>query len=167
MNIKQYIDGITYTAEFIPFSKSRNKNEKNRSLNWEITLSDGHTEFKTDYMQGIGHLPGYDKLKGPKTTIHNDNLINNACETGRKLVDHDYLKGTPIDKPKIEDILYSLLMDSVAIDVDFEDWAGNFGYETDSRKAEKIYNDCVKIGLKMRKLFGGKLEALRNEFIDY
>ena len=167
MNIDKYLEGITYTAEFIPLSHSRNKDSKHKSLNWVVTLSNGNTTLSTDYSQGVAHIPGYDKLKGSKTTIWNYSLIGQACETGKSIVDHECLQGKKIDKPKLEDILYSLVLDSAAIDQDFEDWAADFGYDSDSRSAEKMYNDCVKIGRKMRKLFGGNLEALRKEFANY
>lgn len=34
----------------------------------------------------------------------------------------------------------------------FEDWAEEFGYETDSRKAEDVYKACLKGGTKLRAL---------------
>jgi hypothetical protein len=48
----------------------------------------------------------------------------------------------------------------------FEDWAGNFGYDTDSRKAEAVYLACQEAGTKARKLVDGntfaKLAELAN-----
>lgn len=34
----------------------------------------------------------------------------------------------------------------------FDDWAGNYGYDTDSRKAFRIYEDCLAIGPKLKAL---------------
>lgn len=32
----------------------------------------------------------------------------------------------------------------------FENWASEYGYDTDSRKAESIYQACLDIALKLR-----------------
>jgi len=41
-----------------------------------------------------------------------------------------------------------------AIESTFEDWAGNFGYDSDSRKAEAIYNTCRNYLPDMLRLVG-------------
>ena len=52
--------GVTMTAEFVPWSKSRDKGEKHPSLNWVITLHKGGRAFlTTDYSAGCGHCPGW------------------------------------------------------------------------------------------------------------
>ena len=65
-------------------------------------------------------------------------------------------------EPRVADVLNSLLLDSSALDMDFEDFCGNFGYNTDSRKAEKIYKDCLKSGRKLQSFLGDDFE----EFIE-
>ena len=66
-------------------------------------------------------------------------------------------------------VVWSLLNDARAIDYAcFEDWADDYGYDSDSRKAEKIYNDCLAIGLKLRAGLGENLmEKLRDTLLDY
>lgn len=46
--------------------------------------------------------------------------------------------------PTAYDVLCSLVMDACSIEDSrgFEDWASNLGYDPDSRKAEKIYQQC-------------------------
>ena len=34
----------------------------------------------------------------------------------------------------------------------FESWAENFGYDTDSRKALRVYDECAAIGARLRRL---------------
>jgi hypothetical protein len=46
----------------------------------------------------------------------------------------------------------------------FEDWAGNFGYEEDSRRAEAIYKSCLSHGLVLDNL--GVNTATRVAFAD-
>jgi hypothetical protein len=40
---------------------------------------------------------------------------------------------------------------------DFADWCADFGYDTDSRKAEKIYRACGNIGHRLERVFGADL----------
>lgn len=48
--------------------------------------------------------------------------------------------------PQIADVVDCLAMDSAGVDGNrsFEEWAGEYGYDEDSRKAEQTYNLCVK-----------------------
>lgn len=39
-----------------------------------------------------------------------------------------------------------------AAGVSFEDWAEEFGYDSDSRKAFRIYEECLAIGKKLKAL---------------
>lgn len=57
------------------------------------------------------------------------------------------------------DILDSLASDasSYANARNFEDWAADFGYDTDSRAAEKTYIACGKIAVDLENLLGGDL----------
>lgn len=51
---------------------------------------------------------------------------------------------------------------------DFEQWAADFGYDTDSRKAEKIYQECLRGALKLRAAIGQEgMDALREACQDY
>ena len=50
----------------------------------------------------------------------------------------------------------------------FEEWAGDFGYDLDSRNAEKIYRACLDNALKLRAMLGNDaLDKLRELFQDY
>ena len=44
-------------------------------------------------------------------------------------------------KPTIKDVLYSMMMDDVN-NINFNDFCGEFGYDNNSIKALKIYEDC-------------------------
>ena len=69
-------------------------------------------------------------------------------------------------KPNIEDFLYSLTMDSGAINESFYDWCDNYGLDTDSRKALDTYEQCQKTAQKLQKL-GFKLSELQEYYQDY
>ena len=58
-------------------------------------------------------------------------------------------------KPALRDVLECLFLDAEALSAtDFEEWASDFGYDLDSRKAEQTYNACVKTGRDLRRVLG-------------
>lgn len=77
-------------------------------------------------------------------------------------------KPVPI-MPEPRDVIYSLVMDSSVLDSGcFEQWAAEFGYDTDSRAAESIYRACLEIALKMRAALGDDgMCKLQETFQDY
>lgn len=158
-------DGITMTAVFVPQSKSRNAKEKNLSLNWLVTITANGRSITTDYMQGIGHLPGY---KHGWKSIDDANREKEAAETGKYLRPNAEYFRTAIPPPTLDDVLSCLILDASAIDAgSFEDWAQEFGYDTDSRAAEKIYDACVKTALQLRSMLGNdRIELLRTHYQD-
>lgn len=74
----------------------------------------------------------------------------------------DWRQGTGItDDPDPAEVLASAAQDYAdARGLTFEDWAGNLGYDTDSRKAEKTYDACMAMGDKLTTL------GLTDEQID-
>ena len=58
------------------------------------------------------------------------------------------------DGPVLQDVLHALVSDAdCAIDT-FEDFCGNLGYDTDSRKAPETYLACQDNGNRLRKALG-------------
>ena len=165
--------GISATFEFVPFSRSRNSEEKQPSLNWKVTLKRKDREFlRTDYMQGRGHCPSY-KNTAKLSPWEKAETLKKECETGKQ---QRYLAnmgvhsgGKAIAPPKLADVLFSLSLDSEVLESSgFEDWAGEFGYEPDSRKAEGIYRASLEIALKMRGAIGeAAMQELRQAAQDY
>ena len=64
-------------------------------------------------------------------------------------------------EPEAKEVLNSLLMDATCAGESFEDFCGNCGYDTDSRKAERIYKACQSINVRVDKLLGNNREAVR------
>lgn len=169
---------LNYSAIFIPQSSSRNAKEKNCSINWSVSIGPNYGKdsiqrgITTDYMQGIGHIPNYQKVIpfNARRTLAVEKFEKLASEQGRfaRSLDPSVLS-EKLPAPLLRDVLYSLVMDSDVINYsDFEEWAENFGYEADSRSAEKIYKDCMKTALELRSLIGNEaLEQLRELFQDY
>lgn len=196
--------GLTVSAVFVPWSQSRNKDEKitahdgtstgvpRRSLNWIVTLVQSYERpplagsrpiLTTDYSAGIAHCPAYKASvaqMGNRDSLMREGAIKYECEHGRAAISHDYanspsgymvreIKGAKPILPEARDVIYSLVMDAHVLDAStFEEWASEYGYDTDSRKAEATYRACLDIALKLRNGIGEQgLAKLRDACQDY
>ena len=169
--------GLTMTAVFVPFSQSRNAKEKNKSLNWKVTIHrNGRDILTTDYAQGVGHVPGYKYTR--RDFVYNaqrqDEIIREATEKGRRCLNADsksnFLRyDSKLPPPTIADVMYSLISDANVLDAGtFEQWAPDFGYDPDSRTGERIYQQCIQIAVALRASVGDKgLRQLQTAFEDY
>lgn len=167
--------GLTIESVFVPFSQSRNKGEKQPSLNWRVTVKhNGAFVLETDYMAGSGHCPSANHKDRKEQPL----MVAYECEHGFRALgvrwgrDAEAYGAANVKNailPDALDVLASLAMDSDVLDMGgFEDWASNFGYDTDSRKAESIYRACLDIALKLRAALGDTgLQTLRNAFEGY
>lgn len=169
-------------AEFVPWSASRNfdpqkvKHPEQKSLNWKVKLLyGGRTVIETDYMAGIGHSPAYNAARkiGRGIALADVSAVDGEVEKGYR---HRLSAGEMVfpkrDEKLLPDpcsVIHSLLLDGDAIDhPSFESWAGDFGYDTDSRKAEATYRICLDMGLRLRNGLGEDLlRQLREVFQDY
>lgn len=63
--------------------------------------------------------------------------------------------------PTAEDVLDCLASDAASVEnaKSFEDWANDFGYDTDSRQAEKTYNICKTQACELETFLGKELYA--------
>ena len=66
-------------------------------------------------------------------------------------------------EPTALEVLDCLAMDATYADESFADFCGNCGYDTDSRKAERIYKACQSINVRLHKLLGADFEAVADE----
>ena len=164
--------GFSLSAEFIPFSRSRNAKPNPKlsemSLNWQVSIfhcnpigdRGKQLVITTDYSQGIGHCPAY-KTYGKGRMVDNAKAIMWECECGKIAKINATIGitvGNPIPPPSLADVLYCFCSDASAIDYfSFEDWAESYGYDPDSRKAEDIYRACLEIALKLRNGLGERL----------
>lgn len=166
--------GLTVADVFVPFSQSRNKDEAKNdasrlSLNWKVTLRKGERDILTaDYSAGCGHCPSYKPMV--RLSIDEYNAIKFECERGRKAhyFGTGFVDGQPI-LPDDADVIYALCADADALDyARFEDWASNYGFDPDSRKAEQTYQQCLAYALALRNALGEDgLRQLRAACQDY
>jgi hypothetical protein len=66
-------------------------------------------------------------------------------------------------KPDPIEILWAIARDSDALEMVFDDWASELGYNTDSRKAEAVYRACQDNALRLKKILPpAQIEMLKN-----
>lgn len=72
-------------------------------------------------------------------------------------------------EPTTKEVLECLFSDASSAENarDFEDFASEFGYDSDSRNAEKIYRQCIRIADNLRRLFGSDYNRIMNEVTEY
>jgi hypothetical protein len=72
----------------------------------------------------------------------------------------DYWQGIGISHdPRADDVLDCLMVDALAGDQTFDDFCADFGYDSDSRKAEKIWRACQLVAKNMKRLLGKDYET--------
>lgn len=107
--------------------------------NWLVSIN-GH-EF--NYFTGLGHR----KLNN-FTVRHSGYTLNKIIRSKDVGIINKY---TTAVNPSIDDVLYSLCIDSDAANYNLHDWCDNFGYNADSIKANKVYTDCLNNAEKFQK----------------
>lgn len=171
-------DGVSYGAVFVPQSRSRNKDAKEPSLNWRVTIAKGNARLEADYMQGCAYIPHYSHAFARNVVY--DAAVREACETGKsRIIAHrsayDAAQGgragispryREIPAPEFADVLYCLVSDAEVLEYSsFDEWTRAYGYDTDSRKAEQTYRACLDIALPLRQIVN--LDEAREAFEGY
>lgn len=59
-------------------------------------------------------------------------------------------------EPKLDEVLDCIASDAASVEnaQSFEDWCGELGFDTDSRKAHRIYSVCKRQAERLRKFVG-------------
>jgi hypothetical protein len=57
--------------------------------------------------------------------------------------------------------------DALAGSMEFREFCADFGYDEDSRRAEKIWNACKRSTAKLTRIYDGDLYDLLNEMEEY
>lgn len=127
------------------------KNKYHRPFNYEIEITaPSGRGLKFAYSKGYGHHKPLVKLLEGKKTNFMTVSYEYKVERSRRL-------GHVKCKPNEAEMLYGILMDVREFVFDmptFEEWAENFGWDSDSRKAEKIYRHCLDQYYNAQRVFG-------------
>lgn len=121
---------------------------------WRVTLSSKAAAHSFDYFTGTGLRR---EVKG---------LGAMHIKTW-KTVGNKWVTAVPV-KPKVADVLHSLILDADAANENFDDWCDNFGYSSDSIKALNTYKACLDTARALRKhLSPDALRQARELLQDY
>ena len=81
---------------------------------------------------------------------------------GESVYDYEKRKAKPGSwqptAPDAANVVDSLLWDVNGLDQSFEAWAADCGFDADSRKAERIYHECLKVFPRLRALLGADFD---------
>jgi len=119
--------------------------------------------------KSAGNIAINSEFLGDKCSNWGDNYNNHKVKVtnGKKSFSFDFWGS--ISSPEIssddENIFafYCALSDGLAANDSFENFCSEFGYNSDSRKAEKIYKECEKTLRKIERVFSCDLYNLINE----
>lgn len=115
--------------------------------------------FETDYYMGLGNREPIKGVNGPVTCPYPPHTTGVTAWNKQNV--------RPV-APTAASVLACLLSDASATDQCFADWAADFGYDVDSRKALATYEACCDIGRELRKVFTSAQRAdLRGMLQDY
>lgn len=81
---------------------------------------------------------------------------------GRRLTVPFFMGPAHTKEPTAADVLSSITSDARAGEQSFEDFCGDFGYDTDSRKARATWKACEKMAPRVRKFLGDRFDEVAN-----
>lgn len=121
-------------------------------FHYYITLEyQGHS-MSLYYSKGRGHVTPHPRMPAKDAALH---IVNSRPRTlyGEELLKRFPYTPTPPTRAEVLDNLASEA-DGIESTRGFEDWAGEFGYDTDSRKALATYEACLKSARSLRDFLG-------------
>lgn len=78
-----------------------------------------------------------------------------VLKRGRRSMTVPFSMGSAHTKPpRIDEVLNALASDSDGANELFESWCNELGYDSDSRKAEQIFNTCRRQAKRLRQFLG-------------
>lgn len=148
----------TFKAEFVKFDKHFDDDEYGRDI-YTITLKRGDRVYAFSFGQSLKDSSRYydtvtKRIFSPSgqglncnVKVTSDTFFKNHCQL---------IKG---EEPTAYDVLACLTKYEVGT---FEDFCSDFGYDTDSRRAEKIYKAVCDEWMNVQRLFTDEeIEQLR------
>lgn len=152
----------TFTAEFLENGKHFDDDKDVRDI-YKITLKRGERKYSFNFGQSIINSQYYQDIRIKERTY----TLSGGCRTGKYSINDIYkytsggndLKLIKGKIPTAYDVLTCIEKYPV---YDFNDFCSNYGYDTDSRKAYKIYKAVKKESENIHILFNDhELELLR------
>lgn len=111
---------------------------KRQAVGMRLKIHYKGREYAFDYWMGTGHFE-------EKTVQHYPKFC--------------YILRLKSDAITPGSLMWSLLVDYDSADYDFDEFCAEFGYDNDSRRAERIHNAVKEQARQMRRLLGDDLQA--------
>lgn len=124
-------------------------------LNWEITAT--YTGSKQADWENINNWNHH------RVTVTN---TNNGKEIGFDFwasLAHPHLTSLY----DTVNAFHCFVEDAISGDMDFEEFCFEFGYDTDSRRAERTWKACKKAAEKLRRIYDGDFYELAEKLRDF
>jgi hypothetical protein len=169
ITLEQFIKDNGITAEFkhdglkTELEKNREgKKEPHTMDGWQVTLTMAGKTMQTTYRTGLGHrTPNRGKIANARGFWANKQEMEQMKQKAMMSRGGDkwLIDFCDHKTPEAQDILDCLASDSSSYDNarNFEDFCSDFGYDEDSRSAEKIYNACGAIAKELKFFLGAEL----------
>lgn len=125
-------------------------------MNSTITLRALCAKVRCDARYGAA-AQSFDTMDDWQKSAHNYRV---TLRYGGRQMSLDYFMGSAhTDEPDAEGVLECLLSDASGADESFESWCADYGYDSDSRKAERTYKLIQSQTAKLRRLLGDEFDA--------
>jgi hypothetical protein len=119
---------------------------------WICTLEYKGRKLQTSYRTGVAHCC---KPIGAQPQWQFDKTID-----GKAVRERWYRNPKAPIAPSVADVVSCLVSDGMSAQSDFEEWCSELGYDSDSRKAYSMYQECQTTLCKLVALFGSDLQRL-------
>jgi hypothetical protein len=138
----------------------KNPGDYKTASEWDVTIARKEYGFyTTTYTMGCGLRRDKKTKKPVKTRIYGTLTVDEELEL------RHHSEPTP---PDLVDVMYSLVSDASCVrhGQSFEDFASEYGYDSDSIKALGIFNACTDVWRALVRM-GADFDALDELFQDY
>lgn len=132
------------TLGHVETAPSKQDDWRRKSVGLRLALRYQGREYALDYWLGVAHFT----------------LKVNPADPSRGVI---HMKPDAITAASV---MANLLMDYQSADDSFEEFCADFGYDTDSRRAERIHKDIQEQARQLRRLLSNDLPAFLNAFAD-
>lgn len=158
--IEQFIaeHGLTMTSELVPENPNMDDMPKGSQHYYcTIVMESGEKSLSVYYSVGPHIVENWLFKHGPKVAwTANEGAKRREVLRGRDTFGKkEYFDATRKKyRPELADLLNCLASDAPGTEDSFEDWAANYGYDEDSRKAENTFRIDCKQARELRYLLG-------------
>lgn len=142
---------------------------------WSVLIND---KVVFEYKTGLGlvttkKLMSFNQpnIGGSKVNRKNQFIVKHGNEFFKAVVVNNRIGSWLLANPTMptnKDILFALLLDSQVLDESYQNWCDNYGYDSDSMKAFKIYQACCDNTKKLQSCFSSdELANIAEQLQDY